>query len=345
MKTKAAVLYEIGKPLVLEELEVPELQSGQVLVRMLSSGVCHTQLNEIKGYRGEDKYLPHLLGHEGSGIVERIGPGITKVKEGDYIVLSWIRGGGLHASSSCYQSSDKKINSGALATFTQYTIASENRVTPLTRRVPPDVAALLGCAVPTGGGIILHKLKPEKNKTLAVFGVGGVGASALLVAKAYGARIIAIDIHDHKLDFAKKLGATYTLHAHRDDILHSIYDFTDGAGVDYSIEASGARASMELAYASVNRDRGVTVLAGNLRKGEKICIDPFDLLFGKILTGTGEHTTKPERDFLRYAEMYLEGTLDLEKLITHRYHLEEINEAFLQLEQGNVCRAIIDFLP
>ena len=161
MKTKAAVLYETNKPLVIEEVEIPKLKDGQVLVKVLFSGVCGSQLNEIKGLKGEDKYLPHLLGHEGSGIVEEVGSKVTKVKKGDYVVLCWIKGSGLDAPSCQYTKDNIKINSGAITTFNQYSIISENRLFKIPKEVPPYVAALLGCAIPTGAGIIKNEIRKK----------------------------------------------------------------------------------------------------------------------------------------------------------------------------------------
>lgn len=343
MITKAAVLYEIGEPLVIEELQIPELQRGQVLVKLLYGGVCHSQLNEIKGFKGEDKYIPHTLGHEGSGVIEKIGPGVTKVREGDYVVLSWIKGPGLDAPSSHYINSKngKKINSGAISTFSQFAIISENRLIKISTKLPPDKAALLGCAVPTGAGIVRNTLKAKEGETIAVFGIGGIGSSAVLAADLMKcSKIIAVDIHEHKLKLAEELGATHTINSKRDDVVASIKHITGGIGVDYAIEATGVKEAMELAFSSI-KDLGTAVIAGNLKHGEKICIDPFDLIKGKKLLGTWGGETKPERDIPLYAEMYLSGKLRLDKLITTKYGLEDINDAFADLENGKVMRALI----
>ena len=344
MKTKAAVLYEIGKPLVIEELQIPELQRGQVLVKVLCSGVCHSQLNEIKGFKGEDKYLPHTLGHEGSGIVEKIGPNVTKIREGDYVVLSWIKGPGLDAPSSHYKNikNGKRINSGAISTFNQFAIISENRLTKLSTKVPPDKAALLGCAVPTGAGILMNTLKVKEGDTIAIFGIGGIGSSAVLAADLMkSSKIIAVDIREHTLKLAEELGATHKINFRQDDVIASIKDITGGIGVDYAIEAAGVKEAMELAFNSIT-DSGTAVIAGNLKHNEKICIDPFDLIKGKKLLGTWGGETKPERDIPFYENMYLSGKLKLDKLITSKYRLEDINDAFADLENENVMRALID---
>lgn len=343
MNTKAAVLYKTGSPLVIEDLHIPDLLIGQVLVKVLFSGVCHTQLNEIKGLKGEDKYLPHTLGHEGSGIVVEVGEGVTRVQKGDYVVLSWIKGPGLDAPSSHYLKDDEIINSGAISTFNQYAIISENRLTKITTKMPPDNAALLGCAIPTGAGILRNTLKIKEGDTIAIFGVGGIGLSAVLAADLLKcSKIIAVDIHEYKLQLAGELGATHKINSTSNNVIASIKDITNGVGVDYAIESAGVKEVMELAFGSI-KDSGTAVIAGNLKHGQKISIDPFDLIKGKKIVGTWGGETKPESDIPFYADAYLSGKLKLGMLNTYRYKLSEINEAFKDLENGKVGRALIDF--
>lgn len=343
MKTKAAVLYEIGKPLVIEEIEIPELKEGQVLVKILYSGVCHTQLHEIQGTKGPDKYLPHLLGHEGSGIVEEVGEGVTKVKKGDYVILSWIKGIGKEAGSTKYKGKDgNEINSGAVTTFSERTIVSENRLIKADSKTPADIAALLGCAVPTGMGMVFNLLDNEPGKSIVVFGIGGIGSNSILAAKSRNYNpIIAVDIHENKLEHAKELGATHTINAKNEDVLMKISEITKD-GVDFSIEAIGNTKTMEMAFKSLKKG-GKTVVAGNAGKGKIMSIDPSDLNMGKKLLGTWGGETNTDRDIPMYEKMYLNGELPLSKLITKVYKLENINEAFQDLERGELCRALIDF--
>lgn len=343
MKTKAAVLYEINKPLVIEEIEVPKLKRGQVLVRISATGICRTQLNEIMGLKGPDRYLPHLLGHEAAGIVEKTGQGITKVKKGDYVVCSWITGNGLEGGGSVYLYHRNKINSGPISTFSEYAVISENRLTKIPRKVAPEVASILGCAVATGLGIIKNTLQVKQNKNVAIFGVGGIGSSAIIGAKYMkSAKIIVIDITYEKLKFAKSLGATHVINALDNNAEAKIREIEKG-GVDYAIEASGVRSVMETAYNVLN-SKGKLAIAGNLKKGEKISIDPFGLIEGKEITGTWGGETKPDKDIVYYARKYLKGDLKLDGLITKKYKLEEINEAFLALRNNkSLGRTVIEF--
>jgi len=344
MKTKTAILREIGKDLVIEDLEIPELQEGQVLVKILCSGLCGRQLNEIKGYYGEDKYLPHALGHEGSGIVEKIGPGVTIVEPGDYVVLTWLKGKGINAAPCKYKNNKGEvINSGQISTFGQYSVISENRLAKVPKELPPELAPPLGCAIPTGVGIIKNTLKVEKGSTIAIFGVGGIGLCAVMGASiAECSTIIAVDIYDNKLEFAKELGATHTINSKNEDVVSKVKELTDGAGVDYSVEASGVAHVMEMAYESV-KIPGKAVIAGNVKKGEKISIDPYDLLYGKKILGTSIGETYKNEEIPDYAELYLQGKLKLDKLVTHKYKFEDINKAFEDLDKGKIGRGIIVF--
>ncbi len=345
MKTKAAVLYEINKTLQIEELTIPDLQSGQVLVKIAYSGICRSQLNEIQGLKGQDNYLPHTLGHEGSGIVEAIGLGVSKVKPGDHVVLTWIKGRGADAPSTLYKNADDStVNSGAISTFMTKAIISENRLVKIHQEMPLREAALLGCAIPTGAGIILNTLKVQSGNSVAIFGVGGIGLSAVLAAGLVNAvPIIAVDVSDYKLKLARDVGATHLINARQEDPLAAILKITDGRGVNYAIEAAGRRETMESAFRAVRDNGGLCVLAGNLSQGEMISLDPFDLIKGKQIIGTWGGETDPDRDIPHYADLFLSGKLSLAKFSTDQFKIEEINDAFKDLENGKVGRPIIEF--
>ena len=337
-------MHEINRPLRIEKLIIPELKAGQVLVKVAYSGVCHSQLNEVRGLRGEDKFLPHTLGHEGSGIVEKIGAGVKKVKPGDHVVLTWIKGNGADMPSTLYRRDDSSIvNSGAISTFLTRAVISENRLVKIPKEMPLREAALLGCGIPTGAGIVINTAKVFSGNSIAIFGVGGVGLSALLAAKMRGvALIIAIDMLDHKLERAIKFGATHIINAVKQDVLSSILRITDGLGVDYAIESAGKKESMENAFQSVHDDGGLCIIAGNLPQGEQISISPFDLIKGKRIIGTWGGETQPDRDIPIYVNLYLSGKLKLKELITHTSRLQNINRAFDDLSNGKGARILID---
>jgi len=343
MKTKAAILYQTNQPLQIEELTIPELKRGQVLVKIAYSGVCHSQLNEIRGEKGEDKWLPHTLGHEASGEVVAVDNSVQKVKAGDRVVLTWIKASGLDAESICYYGNGKTINSGPISTFSQYAIVAENRLVRLDRNIPMDVAALLGCALPTGAGIVLNTLKAKPGNTIAILGAGGIGMSAVIGAKiAECKKIIAVDILDWKLALAMELGATDVINAKDGDLYSAVMKISEGKGVDFVVEAAGLRETMEIGLSLVH-DKGTVVIAGNLARGERIAIDPFELIKGKRIIGTWGGETNPDKDIPLYAEKIAAGSLKLDKLISHHFRLEDINQAFTELEKGNVSRALIDF--
>ena len=184
MKMNALVLEEFGRPLVLADLIIPRLTHGQVLVKILYSGICRSQLMEIAGERGTDPWLPHLLGHEASGTVVEVGPGVTKVSPGDAVILSWIKGRGLDAPGARYEWDKGVIHSGSVTTFSNYSVVAENRLTPKPDDLDTDVAALFGCAILTGAGMVLNEIQPSKHSSLVILGLGGIGISALLAAAA-----------------------------------------------------------------------------------------------------------------------------------------------------------------
>jgi S-(hydroxymethyl)glutathione dehydrogenase / alcohol dehydrogenase len=347
MKTKAAVLYETNEPLQIEELTIPDLQSGQVLVKIAYSSVCRSQLNEIQGLKGQDNYLPHTLGHEGSGVVEEIGPGVSKVEPGDHVVLTWIKGRGADVPSTLYKTADGPIvNSGAISTFMTKAAISENRLVKIHQEMPLREAALLGCAIPTGAGIVLNTLKVQSRSSVAIFGVGGIGLSAVMAACLMNATpVIAVDVFDYKLKLARDIGATHLINAGQEDPFETIVQITGGSGVDYAIEAAGRRETMESAFQVVRDNGGVCVLAGNLSRGEMISLDPFDLIKGKRIIGTWGGETDPDRDIPQYTHLYQTGKLKLDALITDTFTLGEINKAVDMMNNGEIVGRCLIEMP
>ena len=344
MKMTAAVLQELSIPLILmPNIEIPELARGQVLVQIAFSGVCHSQLMEARGARGEDRFLPHLLGHEGTGRVEAIGEGVTKVKPGDWVVLGWIKGEGLDATGAKYMHAGRQINAGGVTTFNEKAVVAENRLVHLPPGVPLDVGVLFGCALPTGAGIVTNTMKPEKGSTLAVFGLGGIGMSALMATQLFDcSTVIAIDINPEKLALAKDFGATFTIDARSENVLAQRLELTGGWGLDYAVEATGLASTIELAFESVRRHGGLCVFASHPAHGSRISIDPFELICGKRIQGSWGGDCRPDVDIPRFAELYRKGRLPLGRLITKRYRLEDINEALDDLEAKRVGRPLIE---
>ena len=342
MKIKAAVLYELGKPLVVEELNTDELLHGQVLVKIFYSGVCRSQLMEAKGLRGNDPWLPHLLGHEASGEIISIGDGVTKVKIGDKVILGWIKGDGIEADGAKYtNSTSQKINSGRVTTFSNYSVVSENRIVKLDERVPLDVAVLFGCALPTGAGIVFNELMPVENESIAVIGLGGIGLSALMALKEFKPKVlIAIDISDEKLKMAKEFGATHLINSKTQNPTIEINKIIPN-GVDACVESGGQIETIELGV-SIIKKTGRMYFASHPEQGKFIKIDPFDLISGKKINGSWGGGCKPDIDIPRLTNSYINGTFPLNKLVTKRYSLDQVNDAISDLENGLVFRPLIE---
>jgi S-(hydroxymethyl)glutathione dehydrogenase/alcohol dehydrogenase len=341
MKTVAAVLVETGQPLVLTELEIPPLKPGQVLVEIAYSGVCHTQLLECRGYRGEDPYLPHCLGHEGSGVVCDVGADVNKVKPGEQVILSWIKGCGADVAGTVYRWDGRQVNAGGITTFSCHAVISENRLTPIPEDVDMRHAALLGCAVPTGMGAVFNTAQARPGQSLAIFGTGGVGLCAVAGATITGcAPIIAVDVRQSKLDIATKMGATHVVDATKMDPVQAIQQICED-GADFSIEATGRPDVMVQALRCVRSQGGVAVVVGNAHHGELIHLDPRQLNLGKQLRGSWGGDTSPDRDFRRYCGLLQDGSLDLALLSNRIYSLNNINDAIADLADGTVARPLI----
>ena len=342
--TRAAVLYAAKKPLRVEALKIPALRPGQVLVQIAVAGFCRSQLNEILGLKGADAHLPHTLGHEGAGRVVAAGKGVRKVKEGDRVVLTWIRGAGRDVPCARYQSTGGRfVNSGAVSTFLEYAVVSENRVVCIPSQIPFKEAALLGCAVLTGAGMVLRTLKMKPRQTLAVFGTGGVGLSVVAAARLAGARAIAaVDKSPQNLVLARRLGATHThLLNKAENSLLGIMKVTSGRGFDYAVEASGDTRAMENAFSSVRDHGGICLIAGNPAFGRTLRIDPFFLIQGKKILGSWGGDARPDEDVPRYAALYLKKRLNLAALAGAEYPLDRINDAVTAFQKGRPGRILI----
>jgi len=340
---KAAILTELKKPLIIDDISVPELTFGQILVKIVSTGICGSQLGEIDGKKGIDKYLPHLLGHEASGIVEEVGPCVTKVKPGDHCVLHWRQGSGIQAPTPKYRWRDSIVNAGWVTTFQEKAVVSENRCTPIPHSTDMELAALYGCAVTTGFGAVINDAKVSIGQSVIIFGAGAVGLCAILAANLTSAYpIIAVDILDSKLMLADTFGATHTVNSSKPDYISQIAAVAGKNGADAVIETTGIGSIMECAY-QLSSSKGTTVLVGVPAHDELMLVDTLPLHFGKILTGSHGGGTEPDRDIPRFLRMQNEGFFDLSPMITDRFDLEHINDAIDLTRSGKAGRCIINF--
>lgn len=342
--TTAAILVKQRQPLVVDEIELPdELEAGQVLVEVRASGICGAQLGEIDGVKGADPHLPHLLGHEGGGIVSAIGPGVSHVAIGDHVVLHWRAGQGIQSAPPRYRWRGQPLNAGWVTTFNAWAVVSENRLTRIAPGIDFGIAALLGCAVTTGLGVVNNNARLKLGQSLVVLGTGGVGLVVVQgAALAGGFPIVAIDLHPNRLALAQSLGATHTVNAGNSNLCESVLDAVGQEGADVVVETTGHIANIELAY-ELTHSAGTTVLVGVPRHGERAQLATLPLHFRKILTGSHGGETVPHEDIPRYLRLYQAGKLNLNALTTNRYPLSDINRAISDLRSGQIVgRCLID---
>lgn len=338
---KAAILVEQNKPLAVADIDMPSLQYGQVLVRVICSGICGSQLGEISGVKGPDKFLPHLLGHEGGGIVVDVGPGVTRLKKDDHVVLHWRKGIGIESPTPKYLWDGKVVNAGWVTSFNEYAIVSENRLTVIPNDVDLEIAALMGCAITTAFGVINNNAELKFGESIAVFGVGSLGLNMVQGAALMAAEpIVAIDIYDNKLEAAKKFGATHTINALKADVGAELKKITGGKGFDVTIDNTGNVRVIEQAYANTS-SAGRTILVGVPRAGEKVSIYTLPLHFEKELSGSHGGESNPSIDIPKYLKLYQHGKLDYKGMISHRYSLSDINEAIEEILTGKVLKCMI----
>jgi S-(hydroxymethyl)glutathione dehydrogenase/alcohol dehydrogenase len=272
-----------------------------------------------------------------------VGRGVSKVKKNDRVVLTWIKSGGMNVAGPKYVSGEQVINAGPVTTFSTLTIVSENRCVLLPPDIAPAVASLLGCAIPTGLGMVMNSIKPAKNSGIAIFGLGGIGLSALLGAVASECKpVVAVDINPEKLAMAERFGATHMINARDQDPVDAIRSLTGGEGISYAVEASGTTKTIEQAFQSVKMNGGLCVFASHPPYGQKISIDPFDMICGRQLRGSWGGDSMPDRDIPRWADLYLRKKLPFDKLITHRLPFRKINEAVTLLKNGQAGRVLLE---
>jgi S-(hydroxymethyl)glutathione dehydrogenase/alcohol dehydrogenase len=369
IKCRAAVAWEAGKDLSIEDIEVAPPKAGEVRVKIVASGVCHTDAYTLSG-KDSEGIFPVIFGHEGGGIVESVGEGVTSVQVGDHVIPLYIpecRECKFCTSGKTNLCSKIRVTQGkglmpdgtsrftckgqsifhymGTSTFSEYTVMPEIAVAKISKEAALDKVCLLGCGITTGYGAALNTAKVEPGSTVAVFGLGGVGVSVLQGAKAAGAtRIIGVDINESKYDFAYKMGATECINPKNYDkpIQDVIVELTDG-GVDYSFEAIGNPMTMRAALECCHKGWGVSTIIGVAEAGKTIETRPFQLVTGRVWKGTAFGGVKGRTELPVIVDRYLKGELKVDEYVTFTYPLDQINEAFHVMHEGKSIRSVILF--
>ncbi|MCL1091147.1 S-(hydroxymethyl)glutathione dehydrogenase/class III alcohol dehydrogenase [Shewanella profunda] len=369
IKSKAAVAWGPGQPLKIEEVDVMLPKAGEVLVRIVATGVCHTDAFTLSGDDPEGVF-PAILGHEGGGIVEQVGEGVTSVQVGDHVIplytpecgeckfclsgktnlcqkIRATQGKGLmpDGTTRFYLDGKPIFHYMGCSTFSEYTVLPEISLAKVNKSAPLEEICLLGCGVTTGMGAVMNTAKVEEGATVAIFGLGGIGLSAIIGATmAKASRIIAIDINESKFELAKKLGATDCINPKLLDkpIQEVIVEMTDG-GVDYSFECIGNVNVMRSALECCHKGWGESVIIGVAGAGQEISTRPFQLVTGRVWRGSAFGGVKGRSELPQIVERYLAGEFKLDDFITHTMGLEQINEAFELMHEGKSIRSVIHF--
>jgi S-(hydroxymethyl)glutathione dehydrogenase/alcohol dehydrogenase len=340
----AAILTQTRAPLEIAELRMPErLSFGQVHVRIHYSGICGAQLNEIEAAKGEDKFLPHLLGHEGSGTVVAVGEGVKRVKAGDRVVLHWRQSAGLQCEPPKYDWNGKTVNAGWVTTFNDEAIISENRLTVIPPDFPLHLAPLFGCAVTTAVGVVNNDAQIKIGQSVVIFGVGGVGLNIAQAAQMVSANpIVGVDLLDSKLTMAREWGLTHAFNSRTegDALAAKIREIVGAGGADVVVDTTGNARVIEEAYNLTHAD-GRTILVGVPRKGDNASIYTLPLHFKKILKGSHGGSVSPDIEIPRLIKLVAQNKMRLEGLVTHTFPLHQINEAIAALRSGEAARVML----
>lgn len=369
MKTRAAVAWGPGEPLKIEEVDLELPKKGEVLVRIIATGVCHTDAYTLSGTDPEGIF-PAILGHEGAGIVEAIGEGVTSVDVGDHVIplytaecgeckfctsgktnlcqaIRETQGRGLMPDGSSRFSKDGETiyHYMGTSTFAEHTVVPEIALAKVSKEAPLEEVCLLGCGVTTGMGAVHNTAKVQEGDTVAVFGLGGIGLAVIIGAiQAKASRIIAIDVNNDKETIARQLGATDFINPNDYDkpIQEVIVELTDG-GVDFSFECIGNVKVMRSALESCHKGWGESVIIGVAGAGEEISTRPFQLVTGRVWRGSAFGGVKGRTELPGYVQRYLDGEFKLSTFITHTMGLEQINEAFDLMHEGKSIRSVVHF--
>ncbi len=340
----SAILTQTRAPLEIAELRMPEcLSFGQVHVRIHYSGICGAQINEIEAAKGEDKFLPHLLGHEGSGTVVAVGEGVKRVKAGDRVVLHWRQSAGLQCEPPKYDWNGKTVNAGWVTTFNDEAIVSENRLTVIPQDFPLHLAPLFGCAVTTAVGVVNNDAQIKIGQSVVIFGVGGVGLNIAQAAQMVSANpIVGVDLLDSKLAMAREWGLTHAFNSRTegDALAGKIREIVGPGGADVVVDTTGNARVIEEAYNLTHAD-GRTILVGVPRKGDNASIYTLPLHFKKILKGSHGGSVSPDIEIPRLIKLVAENKMRLEGLVTHTFPLHQVNEAIAALRSGEAGRVLL----
>jgi NDMA-dependent alcohol dehydrogenase len=367
MRARAAVLFAVGGALEVREVEVAPPRAGEVLVRMVAAGVCHTDRHVMTGHVAAP--LPAVLGHEGAGVVVEVGAGVTSVEPGDHVIPLWrlacgacehctagkpaLCGEGMQVrTTGCLLDGTSRLSlAGAplkhfcgVSSFAEHAVIPERGVLRIPDDLPLDRAALLGCAVVSGVGAVFNAARVRPGTSVAVFGAGGVGLNLVQGAAIAGAgMIVAVDVVARKLEWARRFGATHVVDATRGDPVAAVRALTGGRGVDYAFEAIGEPATMRQAYDTLAK-RGVCVVLGVTPPAAEVAVPVMSLVFEeRVLTGSIYGAGRPRLEIPKLIELYRAGKLLLDELLTRTYPFAEINEAYAALEHGEVARCVVTF--
>ena len=362
---KAAVLYEPKQPLVLEEVELDDPKEGEVLVKIGAAGICRSDRHFMHG--DAPIALPVVLGHEGAGTVERVGPGVASVRPGQQVILSFVPSCG--RCRSCWEGNPQVCDNhmatgpkmfdgtcrlhkggqsihhmGKVACFAEYAVVPEMGCVPTEAPIPMDKAALIGCCVPTGVGAVINSAKVTPGSTVAVVGCGGVGLNVIMgAALMNAARIIAVDVRESQLEFAMRFGATHSVNAADRDPVAQVKELTGGRGADFTFEVVGAAGTIRDAYDMAAKS-GTVTLVGIAPFGAEAPLNAVDMVrMEKTVRGTYYGSTKARVDMPKMAELYRLGKLNLDDLVSRHYALDQVNEAYDDMDKGEIGRGVIVF--
>lgn len=361
MKMKAAILYDSAQPLAVQEVDLSPPQSGEVLVRLAASGICHSDVNIVRGEANAP--LPVVLGHEAAGFIEEVGSGVAGLKVGDPVAISLVRSCGrcfycvrghpndcegahpLSSQTRIHSLQGDSINQGInVAGFAEYVVVDQTQVVKLPQTMSLVAAAVLGCAVITGVGAVVNTARVEAGSSVVVMGLGGVGINAIQAAALVGARrVIAVDLLDNKLAFAKQFGATHTINARSENAVEAIHELTNGRGADYVFVTVGSPKAVTDSLSMV-RKRGTIVLIGLIGDDGTIPLPVSKVVLNEFrVLGSFMGSSRISEDIPQIVDLYQQGRLKLDELVTGKYPIEKINEAIESMERGEAVRNLIVF--